>query len=731
MLRLQLRNFIRLLYTLLIVISCIANVDAEKRRPKFSFGTVANTSNLEKIKANAAKLGQWRPEIYVIFSFTVFFICCYGLKIICERIAPPDTLLQDLELDDIRIERFDDIENTLINRLRDPFGYSPMEQYLRRQNGLDDHDEDNPLDNADIYLGKNQNNPDSFDIREAANMLRTKAMRMVYSITGGSAGAGAGDTLNSQNSDVSGNGYTIAQQENIRKKMENIDADTFAANWDARMSKEKDKENYMKSKKEEELMNGINISTDKDKDKDVYRHKKGGPGGKGGGSNWDTWGDEDDWNGGNGDKEEKSSSIATATAKGRAPPKDKDKDKTKVSSIEHKDDSYHTKAVGEDKLDSSATASLIDSQFASRKVGGFQIASDDQWSTVRGRNSPGTSTNPNGPGISAAGGSFSQGSGPLARQNTMQAGAGGKALLRSSDKKGGGLVLDLSKVTAAPLSVKPPAPIKYGQSQGSSSSSFDVPVAPSNIPRPNSANSSNNSRPGSGSRGRVVTDAPIAPRGVPLPAPRPGMGMGMGMGPPGGGSPGGYRQSTGVNNMRAPSKMGGSPEAGLKIQSFATDDGDNSGYDMDVRGTFDPFAAINRTTGSVSVNNNNNSNFLTQSVADAGRAGRAAPSYTAPVGMGTMGTGPPSIAPPRFSPIPVNIGPPRGDAPVVRRLPSMGNNMGGPPPRGPPLGGPPVGMPGRGGPPSLAGRGGPPRGAPPPPRGGPPRGGQPPGTKTE
>ena len=345
---------------------------------------------------------------------------------------------------------------------------------------------------------------------------------------------------------------------------------------------------------------------------DPYRHKKGGPQGKGGGSNWDTWGDEDNWDGGD-DDDKKSDKKGFPESKGRAPP-------SPDGPTEHKEDSYHAKNAKE-----VAGVGNNDSQFGSRKIGGFQVASPDQWATVRGKGS-------NIPAIAAAGGSFSHGSGPLARQNTMQ--SQGKALLRSPDKKA--VTLDLSKVTAAPPSVKPPAPIKFEHTPADA-----IPMAPSNIPRPGSA-----STDGSRSRPSSVLDAPVAPRSIPIPAPR---------GSPGGFRPGsqggspGYRPGTG----HRPNPQG-SPDATLKFSSGPIGEDDDGGYSMDVRGSFDPLASMKKTlprptftpsqgrvpppsSGALAAVNS-------ISAANRGFPGRGAPprgappAYTAPIQDGSAGT---------------------------------------------------------------------------------------------
>ena len=680
----------------------------KKKRPKFSFGSVANEDNLLRIKNLALKTGSWRPEIYAIFATFVCFIGAWFLKKICSRVRPPDNLLQELELDDIRIERFDGIESTLMNRLRDPFGYSPMhhQQYMAAQN-----DEENP---EDKYLARNTAQTDSWDIREAAEMLRTKAMKMVFSLTNGSAGGtgGIGGTVNSMGS--TGNSQMpIAQQESMRKKFEDIDADVFAENWDARMQKDNDQRAAIRAKQEageyvSEKERALLVALGKkEKEKeskkentDPYRHKKGGPQGKGGGSNWDAWGDEGEgqWDGG-----EKTKGFSES--KGRAPPPISGDD------TEHKENSYHAKNIS-GAAGGGGDEQKSESQFGGRKVGGFQIASPDQWASVRGGEKVGS---PGSLAAHAAGGSFSQGSGTLARQNTMQ--SQGKALLRSPDKQN--MTLDLSRVAAAPPSVKPPAPIKYAPTREDG-----IPVAPMNIPRPTSASTDGSkSRPSSGGSQRNVLkqppspiDAPLAPRGVPLPAPR-GPPGGMGAAPGGfrpgsvGGSPG-YRPGTGGGGARLNPQ--GSPDATLKIQSRGGGgDDDDDGYSMDIGGSFDPMAGIKKTlprptgshigrtppppsgsSGALSAVNAIGSGSSMGRFPGRGAPPRGAPpAYTGPVNDSGGSPNPTRFMPPGMSP------PPRSGAPDIsmRRGPAAGGTGG---PFGPPRGGPPA-------------RGAPPRGAPP------------------
>jgi len=278
--------------------------------------------------------------------------------------------------------------------------------------------------------------------------------------------------------------------------------------------------------------------------------------------------------------------------------------------------------------------------------------------------------------VNAAGGSFSQGSGTLARQNTMQAtGAGsgltGKTVIdsplqRSPDKKGG-LTLDLSRVVQAPPSVRAPPPIKYAP--GSMDS---VPIAPSTIPRPSSASTdaskpSDGSRPTSGGAGsskertsedvkRAMGLAPLAPRGVPLPAPRGGPGgMQLGSGPPlgalgggGGGGGGGRAPPLGSpGHVRRPMAGGaGSPEA-TTLKIIEREEGDEGeGYSMAMEQGYSGFTPTPLAT-----------------VAAAGGGGG--------LGFQRSGRGPP---PPRG-------GPPPASASAAAAAANMANRM---PPRGAP-----------------------------------------------
>ena len=67
-----------------------------------------------------------------------------------------------LELDEVREERFDGIEDTLYGRLSDPFGYRPVHAF----DSIERAKEKSALEAAEET---------SLAIREAAEKLRTKA----------------------------------------------------------------------------------------------------------------------------------------------------------------------------------------------------------------------------------------------------------------------------------------------------------------------------------------------------------------------------------------------------------------------------------------------------------------------------------------------------------------------------------------------------------------------------
>jgi len=396
---------------------------------------------LDQIAVLAAKTNSWHPTTWAIVYIVVCLSCTYCLRTVWRRIRPPETVFQELELDDMRIERFDGIEQTLMRRLRDPFGYSPLTNPMHEDAGGDIYE-----NQADKYLGRvpSQQQQDSFEVREAANSLRSRAMNMVFNLTGDSAGSTGGLP-------------SIEHQEAAqRAKVAGEDQDTFAKNWQSRLLTDKEKEAAFLAKKENmsaEEKEAEKALKAKQRSEDPYRHAKGGAKGRGGGSNWDAWGDETAWEGSQ-DKPVES-------------PDTKAQNKGMSEQKEHKADSYHSEVGGPNTSDGNgngngnnagtdASASANNNQFGPRKVGAFTLAGGDQWASVRGRGPPAVGS-PSGAGlaVNAAGGSFSQGSGTLARQNTMQAtGAGsgltGKTVIdsplqRSPDKKGG-LTLDLSRV---------------------------------------------------------------------------------------------------------------------------------------------------------------------------------------------------------------------------------------------------------------------------------------------
>jgi hypothetical protein len=584
------------------------------------------------------------------------------LRKFCQAVAPSTTLFSDLELDDIRVERFDGIEDTLYGRLRDPWNYSPMPVIAMS--------EEEEIENAQRQITETS---DTWDIRSAADMLRTKALKMVQPLQS------TGD------SEMSEKMPSILHQEpTFAQKQMAKDDSIYKDNWESRLDMEKSGGSINSAAaKEKALMEGVTIP---DIDKDVFRKRKNGKKAKddGGGSQWDEW---DRVMNGDDDK----SSISSARSIESRSNVNKDHNTMETSDISVKAsnlDSYHAGAAQntatEDLIKLNQSEKKEDQRFAPRKVGGYSVMSkskdskQDQWA---GRQAPGPSRTTGviaTPSIRAAGGSFSQGSGPLARQNTMQGdgGALGNKQLISPVKRAG-LALDLSKVVNAPANVKIPS--QKVKNAGVDAST--VPLAPTGmkIPLPRGPNGSDGpSRPSSGvSRSSTNSsgsrpnsaNAPIAPANIPKPI------------------------SKNNNNRNSPpqkkSPYGGPQSNTLNFQTRNDSDSDDGSYKMDVGATFDPMASLK---GGPS---------LAQQLSGGPRGGgpRFAPRASPPrlsaniaaavAGASTLS---PGTAPPAYSTGTAGQGPRGVPAGFGRPPPKMQGGRG-TAPRGPSGRGPPRGLP--------------------------------------
>ena len=645
-------------FKLLVLFSVLTKqgcIDAKSVTVPVNTGAIFDKSSYNNLSAELNKTGQIHPIVWIVCAIVAFLLCCYGIRLIWLRVRPPDAIIAQLELDDVPIERFDGIEDTLFRRLRDPFGYSPMNQVADN-----DEEQDGYEQQANKYLGRSVGltDIDRFDIREAAMKLRDKAKSMVYSLVG------AGSTVSSLGSTGM---PTVNQQEEMQKLNEIKEAEALKA---------KDKERAVAvkgSSEEKELAKALQ------KELEPFRHAAGGPKGRGGGTQWDTWGDESAWEGNVQSKEEKDDNASTGSASGK---RAEATSKGILEQKQYQPETYHAQKGGAGAIKTDTDDNPSNLQFGPRKVGAYSVADSDQWSSVRGRAPP---------AVSAAGGSFSQGSGPLARQNTMQAQglvapvALDKDFKRSPDKKVA-MTVDLSQVSQAPPSIKAP-PIKFNPSA--------IPPAPASIPTPVAP------KQGINAQAAAMLQAPIAPRGVPLPrAPRvrplvsqdPQLVLSN--------SPNAQQPSStvtkGIQSPESPSKT-------LKIQAAAVDADDDGGYSLNMDTNY---VGIANTTGtSVNTNalpgNTRNPSSMVMPLlprpgpppaSSAGAAAAAAAASRMPVrGAPPQFTGPPpgsGSGPPRFPGGNIAMVPSAGqaDAALMRRgpgtSPSFPGRGPGPPPAG-------------------------------------------------
>lgn len=762
----------------LLLLGCLATEFVESIGGKgfnLKFGNtnaIYNRNAAQQTRVAFQNSGAWvRPEFYAFVSIFSILGICWVWRRICRNIATPEMILSNLELDDTPIERFDGIESTLFNRIRDPWGYAPTPTIAISEEELDEIE---------------KRNTDLNDIHDAAQLLKMKNIResIDNDIEKGQVFASVADQ----------------GSPSYAQKLSKFDDDIYDADWKARNEKEKagkherlhfKTDNQKAADKEKELMGGAAAEDESDvfrsrkkkdddygamekkaaeKEGEKEEGKKAGKAKDKEKTGWDAWSEYQN-KGGDGDDDDDDSAYeinpveqvglsSRSGAGGRG-------------AVEHKEDSYHLSAMidavspgGESnrKLAPPPDAGnnkREDARFAARtgttrKAGGYKAP------TLGARPGTGTGTGSNNAGqfsgrappprtqdnipsttnIKAAGGSFSQGSGPLARQDTAREMDGSAALSRkiSPEKQKSALQLDLSKVKAAPTSVRPPAmtpaPDAAGDGTGAMSTKNKKPLPQMSLatmtqalPRPagNNMNTAGEAedinRPPSsgvnnnGSVPRVVDSSKVAmaPSGIPLP--RPGSGSRPASGSNSGNS---THRSSSNNSSRDSNRSSLSREEakklnitkGLTLSSFAKKGGagdDDDGYSMDVRGEIDPLGT-RQAPSSPSL------------VAARGAPPRVNPAVLAAVSAASTkspGATAPRGAPPRFTPRgpvagPMGSPPPRGARPMLGP-PGMGLTA-----RGPlaAIGRPPPGAPG-----SMKGMARPPPGGPPP-RGGP---GPPPG----
>ena len=142
----------------LVTSHCILLVDGEKRK-RSNPNRLYNAQNHARLSKEFNDSGNWlRPELYAVAGIIVALIIVYFLRQLCLQFAPPETIAAVLDMDETRIERFHGIENTLYERLRDPWNYQP------RQHMNQDEDEEKGL----------LQNDDNDDIRSNAELLKRK-----------------------------------------------------------------------------------------------------------------------------------------------------------------------------------------------------------------------------------------------------------------------------------------------------------------------------------------------------------------------------------------------------------------------------------------------------------------------------------------------------------------------------------------------------------------------------
>lgn len=377
---------------------------------------------------------------------------------------------------------------------------------------------------------------------------------------------------------------------------------------------------------------------------------------------------------------------------------------------------YHAKMAAE--------ANQEDPRFASRKKGGYKAPGQQDKSRP-----PVTNPRLN---AKAAGGSFSQGSGPLARQNTMapkspdDEDAYNSPLRISPDKKS--LTLDVSKVNTPPQNIKIPDN-KQGKPLPQQSLRTLVSNGPRGGPkkdvrpinldgmfpgtsnqRASSKGSEDGSRPGSASttssHNRIIReqDVSIAPASIPKPGGRPNSSSSSRSGSSqesnarnnntNTSNNDGWRRSTGFRSTGSSSNNSTAKENSLKIATGSTGFDDSGTYDMDIqRYDMDPLRSNRAPPGGTGTGHFSNSLQMNSPGRGSpgggppGSAKRAPPRVSAavsaavlnasqmsPDAYGSPGRGVPRAVP--AMPRPGRPPPPRG---VIRGVPS-----GRPPPRGSP-----------------------------------------------
>jgi hypothetical protein len=653
-----------------------------KGRP--SPGKIFNTQTLQEQRARFKASGNWlRPEFYGIFSVIIICFLLYFFRKCCRNFVDPDMIFRELELDDTPLERFDGIEATLFNRLRDPWNYAPLAAPAVA------------MSEEEIDAMQKRNN-DMMEIRDAAEMLKVKNIQ--DSITrdieaGGGAFSGGrlasvadqgsptyAQKLERYDDEVYNDVYSSKRegrpvfkseaQQAIEKERALMTGDAAPeAESDVFRQRRKKDDDYIGRYKvagsqENNAKEGIALVEEKEK------AMKGGAQ-KNGWNAWDSYqgkGGEDYDDGDDDSAYEIMPDNKVGLSARRAG----------AGANEHKDGTYHAAALQESQ-GSGITGppprpkeKAEDPRFASRKggrkTGGYQepklgarpgtgSATNTNKTQFGGRAPPSvpprTQDNNNAPStanIKAAGGSFSQGSGPLPRQDTAtteQLGAAAALSVKiSPDKSKNALQLDLSKVKTASGKVRVPSQSPDKATAGGANSgkankpipqqslatmtnlvparplgegntntgvrnnpssgtkykggnAYDGPLSPVSI-----KSGSSGSRPGSGSGTRVSVNAAkvkTAPRGVPLPRPaglsatgtaptRPGSGGSDGRGA--GSDSGHSSRSSGRSGISREEAKSLNANKALKLASFrgAGADDEDEGYDMGVVGAIDPLA---------------------------------------------------------------------------------------------------------------------------------------------
>ena len=158
-----------LLHSLVLLVVVMVEVVDGIGGKRFKFrnpNAIYNKNAAARTRAEFEASNAWvRPEFYSAVAVLAILAFCYVWRRVCRNIADPEMVMTELELDDTPVERFDGIEYTLFNRLRDPFNYAPTPTLAVSEEELD-------------AMEKRAGDMD--DIRDAAEMLKFKNIRETF-----------------------------------------------------------------------------------------------------------------------------------------------------------------------------------------------------------------------------------------------------------------------------------------------------------------------------------------------------------------------------------------------------------------------------------------------------------------------------------------------------------------------------------------------------------------------